>query len=626
MNIYASKKNRKITKIHNATKDLTSITQRGGVKVIIGMDTREPTDTTPPIEREVLTIENFRRILNVAVRLEVISSLSLTSFVIKVTLRHDITFFKSDMILENGQRLNFTETMDATSGLSINEIVIKICIIGKEKAPSSYRFKRDEEEKRGVDRSEFLNEYQSQRYLYSAMMSRSGNPFCPDAFGRLELSSLRDFESIFNTIKGKLSQENEFHTIYSYLVSLLQRRDHNVGLIIMESIPGNYNVLSKTIPVATQNGEERTIEIPEIICAINILTLYRGKLFLLDAHTNNWLCDQTAPILSRVKAIDLGRVYRINSETDIAFFMQSIEFEIFNYFRILIRCTPPDQMRDVMNSFFRMMCVTQEDFTRFTNAQSNIEFQIFEATRLLMTELHDIITILGGEAHFVKPFINLTPEERAISINMIHRLLMMISLVDSFHNNYRYHQEIHGKQICLYEHHTGKQIFQVMDLSNPENIFKSRILIDLNRMHDTNQYLYDRLNEKYQNVYSIIYEFCQDRKLPDNIRGYSSTQIIPRGVLRRTIINLTPYVEQAPSKMWDVCGVIGEKMKDGCTDLSYFVSNGFNSLLYNLNLKQRPKKERAVSPPMGGKQIKFKTISKKRTKQSAHYKKKSSHK
>jgi hypothetical protein len=394
----------------------------------------------------------------------------------------------------------------------------------------------------------------------------------------------------------------------------------------MESIPGNYNVLSKTIPVATQNGEERNIEIPEIICAINILTLYRGKLFLLDAHSDNWLCDQNAPILSRVKAIDLGRVYRINSETDITSFIQNIEFEIFNYFGILIRCTPPDQMRDIMNNFFRMMCVTQEDFNRFTNEHSNIQFQIMEATRLLITELHNIITILGGNAHFVKPFINLTPEERAISINMIHRLLMMISLVDSFHNNYRYHKEIHGKPICLYEHHTGKRLFQTMDLSNPENIFKSRILIDLNRMLDTNQTLHDRLTEKYQNVYSVIYEFCQDRKLPDKIRGYSSTQIIPRGVIRSTLINLTPYVEHAHSKMWDVCGVIGEKVKDACTDVSYFVSNGFNSLLYNLNLKQRPKKKPAVSPPMGGKQIKFKTISKKRTKQSAHYKKKSSHK
>ena len=67
--------------------------QSGGVKVVIGMDAAA-TPGERPIEREVLTLEHFKQILDTARNLEVISSSSLNSFVVKIHLADDHDFLK----------------------------------------------------------------------------------------------------------------------------------------------------------------------------------------------------------------------------------------------------------------------------------------------------------------------------------------------------------------------------------------------------------------------------------------------------------------------------------------------------------------------------------------------------
>ena len=110
-----SKKNKKTikTKIRSKHARYThnKNTQHGGVKVIIGMGTPEPTDAKP-IEREVMDIASFRQIFNAAINLEVISSSSLNAFVIKLQLHPDSQFFKSDTLGENGKKLDFIQIMD----------------------------------------------------------------------------------------------------------------------------------------------------------------------------------------------------------------------------------------------------------------------------------------------------------------------------------------------------------------------------------------------------------------------------------------------------------------------------------------------------------------------------------
>ena len=146
---------------HTQTQSQTQ-SQSGGVKVVIGMDAAAAAAATPgerPIEREVLTLEHFKQILDTARNLEVISSSSLNSFVVKIHLADDHDFFKSDMVGDNGKKLDFIEIMDATSGRAITEVIIKICIIGRSSHPRDYVFNQTTTDKRAVDNAEFLNEY-----------------------------------------------------------------------------------------------------------------------------------------------------------------------------------------------------------------------------------------------------------------------------------------------------------------------------------------------------------------------------------------------------------------------------------------------------------------------------------
>lgn len=208
--------------------------QSGGVKVLIGLDAPGPDDK--PIEREVTTIEHFKQIMDTARHLEVISTSSLNSFVIKIHLADDREFFKSDMVGQNEKRLDFLEIMDATSGRAITEVIVKICIIGRSSHPKDYVFDKKSTYKSAIDNAEFLNEYETQRYLYSAMMSTSGSPFCPDAFGRLEVRTPANLSALFDNIRGRLHQNNEFNAIFTYLTGLVTSGNNYFGLIMMESL------------------------------------------------------------------------------------------------------------------------------------------------------------------------------------------------------------------------------------------------------------------------------------------------------------------------------------------------------------------------------------------------------
>ena len=197
-------KNKKISKRvkrRNEVKRSISNTQSGGVKVIIGMGSPGP--DKKPIERQVTTIEHF---------------------VVKVHLADDREFLKSDIESQDGKKLDFLEIMDATSGKVITELIIKICILGRSANPKDYVFNGKKIEKRGVDLAEFSNEYETQRYLYSAMMSSSGNPFCPDAFGILQLQSEENIKTVFDAIMGYIHSSNEVHTILTYMIDLIKGR------------------------------------------------------------------------------------------------------------------------------------------------------------------------------------------------------------------------------------------------------------------------------------------------------------------------------------------------------------------------------------------------------------------
>ena len=588
--------------------------QSGGIKVVIGMDVAAAatasaaTPAEKPIEREVLTLEHFKQILDTARNLEVISTSSLNSFVVKIHLADDRDFFKSDMVGDDGKKLDFIEIMDATSGRAITEVIIKICIIGRGSHPRDYVFNQTTTDKRAIDNAEFLNEYETQRYLYSAMMSTSGSPFCPDAFGRLEVRTPANISTLFDNIRGRIHQNNEFNTIFTYLTGLITSGNHYLGLIMMESVPGNYDLFTNYLPQRPRHNPKTLENLLEIIYAINILTIYRGKLFLLDAHPNNWLCDHLLPDLSKVKAIDFGRVYRIHNEAATTRFLRNVKDNVVKYFQ-RISCITPQTMNKTMSDFFTMMCITQEERARILSRDQASQFTA--AANLLATSIEEVIATFSGNIFFSKPFSELTPEERTRSIYTIHRLLLTLSLVDGFFNDTKF---VAGDTRRSQQYESYKKLYET-NYSTPDTIIGSGILMDL-RVMDKHQ-KYTPLTKTYERVYNFVYEYCQDRFFPD-IRGYSAFKKVERSIARQSAIKLTAPARAAKSLAWSACFAVGRGLKATGSlvnrhiltpaftygvvkPIEYAVVKPTMWALYSLNLKNRaPPPKRVFATSTGG--------------------------
>jgi len=596
-----SKKNRKIIKTQFRSKHARYThknTQYGGVKVIIGMGTQEPT-VAKPIEREVTDIASFTQILNAAIDLEVISSSSLNSFVIKLQLPSTSEFFKSDILGEDGKKLDFIQIMDATSGRLITEIIIKICIIGYLVKPPYYNFDKthNPRNKSCINITEFDNEYETQRYLYSAMMSESGNPFCADAFGKLRLNTAADFTSLFNTIKSRINQQNEFHYIHAYLIDLL-KKNFSIGLIMMESFPGNYNLLTNFLPGKSMFNPQTYQDISEIICAINIITIYRGKLFLLDGHPNNWLCDAFLPTLSKVKAIDFGRVYRLHNAESIEQLLTNVKSNVVAYFR-RISCLPgqtPQLINKTVSNFLTMLCISAQIQSAIMIRYPLLEHLVIEAANLLVANLREIIDTFQGDILFSKPFSDITPEERHKSINMIHRLLLTLSIVDGFFNDTKFKDTEDMRRSQQYESY--KRLYNT-DVSTPELIIASGMLMDFNSMNGTARHT--SLSKTYEKVYTIVHHFCKDNRFPD-IRGYSAFKKVERAISDRAVIKLTPHARVVGNKLWDACNVVGDALGRIGMETAPFLEEHvmhpiFDRLVYNPTMWMAYKLRLAQRPP-----------------------------
>lgn len=598
----SNSKNKKITKITKVTKKRVNTndakhgitnTQSGGIKVVIGLDAPGPDDK--PIEREVTTMEHFKQIMDTARHLEVISSSSLNSFVIKIHLADDREFFKSDMVSQTGKKLDFLEIMDATSGRAITEVIVKICIIGRSSHPKDYAFDKKNTYKSAIDNAEFLNEYETQRYLYSAMMSTSGSPFCPDAFGRLEVRTPANLSTLFDNIRGRIHQNNEFNAIFTYMEELTRSGNHYFGLIMMESVPGNYELFTNHLPQRPRYVHKSFEEMSEIIYAINILTIYRGKLFLLDAHPNNWLCDPSLPTLSKVKAIDFGRVYRIHNESSVARFLNNVKDNVLKYFA-RISCATPQTLGKTMSDFLTMMCITQEERARILTKP--LQSQFTDAAKLLEANIQEVITAFSGDILFSKPFSELTPDERRRSIHTIHRLLLTLSLVDGFFNDTKF---VAGDTRRSQQYESYKKLYET-NYSTPDMIIGSGILMDFQAMDKHKKYA--PLTKTYEGAYNVVYEYCQDRFFPD-IRGYSSFKQVERSIARQSAIKLTPHARVAKSGLWSACCAVGTAcratgsfvrrnvltpaLKYGVIKpIEYSIVKPTMWALYSLNLKKRP--------------------------------------
>ena len=498
--------------------------QQGGIKVLL------PNFHNPVMEREIKNIQGLQTILSNTTNIEIVSTGSLNSFVLRLHLEPSNVLFRSDtidtkksLLSRQHKSLSYTQVENETDGLPIHEIIMKICIIGGEVILDPF----DGRDKCSLIINEFANEYNTQRYLYSSMMSISGNPFCPDAFGLMLFnppvvtnpptdinifSTVPNIQTMFGTVKN-LNQINNYLNKYA-------RLGFNIGVILMESIPSSYRTIYHYSLVDQKDYNRETYKkLCEGVASINILSFYRGMLLNLDAHPGNWLCDPKASLIRQIKEIDFGRVYRINNSTNIQHLIndtnQNIEIYITNTFQ-----NNEEAKKVFTNNFYVLMGIKDEQLAQYLSEQ-NVTTKINRLKYLFETEIHSIIRLFRTNEYFSKPYISMGIDERRMNIKMIHRIILISALIDSFYNCAKY--QIQQGQIS----HIYNVILNISVLS-PINILNYPIAIDLDEYNLIRPDKATILKKTYQRIYDIIYKYSGENKFP-HIRNYERFKEIHRG-------------------------------------------------------------------------------------------------
>jgi len=523
------------TKKHPRKKS-HSRSQHGGIKVLI------PNLHNPVMEREILTIYGLQAILSDTTNIEIVSMGSLNSFVVRLHLNPSTILFRSDtldtkkaLLSRLPTPLSYAKVENETDGLPIHEIIMKICLIG---APGN-KINLDDfngRYKASLTNNELTNEYQTQRYLYSSMMSISGNPFCPDAFGLIMLNPppatnppthINIFRTVPN-IQAILQGDADLNRINNY-INKYAGMGFQVGVILMESIPSSYNTIYHySLKSEPHYNAETYKKLCEGIAAINILSIYRGKLFHLDAHPGNWLCNPSASLIQQIKEIDFGRVYRIDSDANLRHLIQDTQQNL----EIYIRNTLPaneDVKKEFINRFYILLGVKDEQLRQFSSEQ-NLSVKINRIKSLFTAEIISIITLFRTNEYFSKPYISMSYDERKMNIKMIHHIMLMSALIDSFYNIAKY-QIAQGQISHIYN------IILNISVLNPYNILNYPITIDLD---EYNLIRHDKaiiLKKTYQRIYNIIYKYSGENHFP-HIRNYERFREIHRGRAQRAWIKI----------------------------------------------------------------------------------------
>ena len=510
--------------------------QNGGIKVIL------PDMYNPVMEREIKNTHGLHTILSNTRNIEIVSTSSLNSFVLRLHLDPATILFRSDTLASKKElfsrqykSLSYSKIDNETDGLPIHEIIIKICLID----PVRRNITLDNfngKSKAWITTNELENEYNTQRYLYSSMMSISGNPFCPDAFGIVTLNTPQPTSppTLINilrpvpNINTMLQSDTDLNAVNNYInthVSLGLR----VGIIIMESIPSIYRpIYNYSLTNQPGYSAETYKNLCEGIAAINILSIYRGKMFHLDAHPGNWLCKPSAPTLQQIKEIDFGRVYRIDNLGNLRYFINDTKQNINIYVKNNIPNS--DAVRNnFLNTFYIMMGVEDPQLTRYTSEQ-NLDIKIQYAQFVFETEINNIIDLFRTVELFSKPYIAMSHDERKLNIKIIHRLILISALVDSFYNCVKYNIE-QGQISHIYN------IILNIAVLNPRNILNYPISIDLDNYNLIRPDKAVKLKKTYRRIYDIIYKYCGENSFP-HIRNYERFMEIQRTRAQKAWVKL----------------------------------------------------------------------------------------
>ena len=434
---------------------MSNFTQNGGMKIVIN----------DIVSRENITEAQFVDIFQHTTNVEIISTGSLTGFIIRATIPEEFSPFQSDIVDSSGNLLEASQYIHPKTGVKLTNIIFKLCIIQNKSVPNIDDY--NSVHKGTSTLQELKDEYYTQRKVYDTSMSYGGIPICPDVIALLTFSK-SNFFNLFINPDSNLYPIFGTNPVFEYLNTQLNKKDisvtRSVGLIIMESFPASYTP-ARTLEKSLTSVVEKALytEIVERILANYCILVFRSGIIPLDAHMRNWMFDNTQQVGQfKVKAIDFGRVLERRTQLDK---IKSITYTYLGkYGGGLLQ-------EKLVKKFARLLGHDSID--------ENTAIYGAEMMRQEMVALNRIIKynqngrILWQPDNFTWVTIS---DEQVMQIDssmmLIHRIFILGAMIDSFYNFYRFR-----KEYCQMS-----SIFNVLfrlRCTNPEDMIKWRLGINL---------------------------------------------------------------------------------------------------------------------------------------------------
>lgn len=468
------------------------LTQNGGMKIVIN----------DIVSRENITEEQFVSIFQHTTNVEIVSTGSLTGFIIRATIPAEISSFQSDIVDSSGNLLEAAQYMHPKTGVKLTNIIFKLCIIQNKSSPNIDDYNLVH--KGTSTLQELKDEYYTQRKVYDTSMSYGGIPICPDVIALLTFSK-SNFFNLFINPDSNLYPIFGTNPVFEYL-NTQANKEHisvvrSIGLIIMESLPASYTP-ARTLEKSLTSVVEKALytEMAERILANYCILVFRSGIIPLDAHMRNWMFDNTQQVGQfKVKAIDFGRVLERRIQLDK---IKSITYTYLGKYGGGL----------LQQKLVRKIAI----LLGHDSIDENTTIYGAELMRQEMVELNRTIKNNQNGRILWQPdnFTWVTTHDEQVmqidsSMMLIHRIFVLGALIDSFYNFYRFR-----KEYCQMS-----SIFNVLfrlRCTNPEDMIKWRLGINLeNYLASLKPESKEYTIQSYMRIKNYIREYLE----PNSQRG-----------------------------------------------------------------------------------------------------------
>jgi hypothetical protein len=472
---------------------MSNFKQNGGMKIVIN-------DT---VSRENITEAQFVSIFQHTTNVEIVSTGSLTGFIIRATIPAEFSPFQSDIVDSSGNLLEASQYMHPTTGVTLTDIIFKLCIIQNKSFPDIDDY--NSVHKGTSTLQELKDEYYTQRKVYDTSMSYAGIPICPDVIALLTFTKL-NFLNLFTTPDSSLYPIFGTNPVFEYLSTQLNKKDisvtRSVGLIIMESLPASYTP-ARTLEKSLTSVAEKALltEMVERILANYCILVFRSGIIPLDAHMRNWMFDNTQQVGQfKVKAIDFGRV--LDRRTQLNKIKSITHIYLGKYGGGLLQ-------QKLVKKFVRLLGHKTVDKETSIYGAEMMNQEMVALNRIIKYNQNGRI-LWQPDSSTPITISDVQVMQIDSSMKLIHRIFILGALIDSFNNYARFR-----KEYCQMS-----SIFNVLfrlRCTNPEDMIKWKLGVNLENYIDA---LTKPESKEYTiQSYMRIKEYIREYLEPTSLRG-----------------------------------------------------------------------------------------------------------